>query len=222
MKQITCLLFCLYFLNSSAQTFDFSITSDTVYCNYQNETDHCYSYIINESSELLEIDIIRQAQFTAPDWASAMCADTVCYYASVDSIRVNVPAQSNIEFRPGFILLNDTTNQVAKVTYLIIDSNDPGSQLFYDTYAINTNAVTNTFDVNRNSQVLVYPNPVSDKIFIESELIIESIELINTEGRILGQWNSVNNLNLIHLQKGVFYLKIKTNSGWVLKQIIKL
>ncbi len=216
--------FLLFFglINCSAQTFSFSISTDTAYCNAQNNVNHCYSYIGNDNPELLEIDVIRLEQLSLENWGSAMCADTVCYYAIIDSIRINIAPNSNIEFRPGFILINDTTSEVAHVTYLIQDANDSTSQLFFDTYAINSENITSNNNLYIDEQILVYPNPTSNQLIIETELGINSIQLINVDGRILSEWKDLNNINLIDFQDGIYLLKINTELGVTFQRIVKI
>lgn len=216
--------FLLFFglINCSAQTFSFSISTDTTYCSAQNSINHCYSYIGNDNPELLEIDVIRLEQLSLENWGSAMCADTVCYYAIIDSIRINIAPNSNIEFRPGFILINDTTSEVAHVTYLIQDANDSTSQLFFDTYAINSENITSNNNLYIDEQILVYPNPTSNQLIIETELGINSIQLINVDGRILSEWKDLNNINLIDFQDGIYLLKINTELGVTFQRIVKI
>ncbi|MDF2437523.1 MAG: hypothetical protein K0Q95_1899 [Bacteroidota bacterium] len=65
----------------------------------------------------------------------------------------------------------------------------------------------------------VYPNPAKNIINIQLKAvdefhIIEHMELVNTQGRIVGQWKNVPTKYWIETSKypdGIYYLKIKTN-----------
>lgn len=72
-------------------------------------------------------------------------------------------------------------------------------------------------DIVSNNLIKVYPNPTSDKIYIElnNPIIIESIKLYDLQGRELKETiliNSTSEINLIGLQKGAYVLEIRTDN----------
>ena len=68
----------------------------------------------------------------------------------------------------------------------------------------------------------IYPNPVNDQLFIETESEINDIVVYDVYGRqqlaVSGQQSviSVDNLN-----SGVYFVKIVTNDGEVVKRFVK-
>lgn len=69
----------------------------------------------------------------------------------------------------------------------------------------------------------VYPNPATDIINIESENeIVKSIEIIDVNGKSI-PLNSINNqtIDISSLANGVYFLKIKSNTGEEVHKIIK-
>ncbi|KFF08858.1 T9SS type A sorting domain-containing protein [Chryseobacterium luteum] len=66
-----------------------------------------------------------------------------------------------------------------------------------------------TRDVAVNSQVSIYPNPASDKVFIRGEKVSE-VEIYSMDGRKQNVvFNNDQSVNVSHLTKGVYILKLK-------------
>jgi len=77
---------------------------------------------------------------------------------------------------------------------------------------------TNDFDT---SQIMVYPNPTSGILHIQSNLTIEKIEIYSLTGQLLKKEYSTSELNLSNLNKGVYLMKISPEKGTSLtKKII--
>ncbi len=70
----------------------------------------------------------------------------------------------------------------------------------------------------------IYPNPVSGKLNIEASELISSLELIDTNGRVL-ETSSVNSTNktidLTEFTDGIYYLKITQEKEISVKKIVK-
>ncbi len=97
-----------------------------------------------------------------------------------------------------------------------------------DTFFFNVNAIgTGIHDLGKiESQLAIYPNPVSDILQITStskELIIET-ELMDITGRkVLGEKvNAFSNyLSVSHLPSGVYLLRALSQRGWMTARVIK-
>ncbi len=85
--------------------------------------------------------------------------------------------------------------------------------------------VTPRLSVNNqlNETVSIYPNPVGNKIFIQSKNDIESVSIYSITGALVYQTNQLteNTIELITLKSGVYLVKIKSNKGIHFKKIIK-
>lgn len=80
----------------------------------------------------------------------------------------------------------------------------------------------NDFDIDKSLQV--YPNPTSNKIFIQIDegLTLNNITVFNSIGQRVLISNNINNeLDISKLSDGLLFLKIDTNIGTVVKRIIK-
>lgn len=80
------------------------------------------------------------------------------------------------------------------------------SKVFSDASVQNTLA---TRDVNINSKILIYPNPASEKVFIEGDKVSD-IEMYSMDGKKLNIiLNTDQSINVSHLPKGTYLLKLK-------------
>ena len=71
--------------------------------------------------------------------------------------------------------------------------------------------------------VTIYPNPVNDKLFIETEVEIEEVVVYDIYGRQQTTINGQQSLtiNVSNLSKGVYFVNVKTGVGNVVKKIVK-
>lgn len=89
-----------------------------------------------------------------------------------------------------------------------------------------TNHVALILDVNKNylntNNIILYPNPVLDKLNITSENIITSVEITDVYGKVF-YFNAINNtINIEQLNTGMYFLKKINNNNISLKKIIKI
>ena len=81
---------------------------------------------------------------------------------------------------------------------------------------------TNSLTINlSNNSPKVYPNPFNNIIRINYEYKIESIELYNTQGKLVYIFKATNSIDLSTLNKGTYYLKIHSEKEVYTKRIIK-
>ena len=72
----------------------------------------------------------------------------------------------------------------------------------------------------------IYPNPVNDKLYIETETEIKEVVVYDVYGRVQNFRNSKtqklrNSIDVTDLNSGVYFVKIVTSEGEVVKRIIK-
>ena len=75
-----------------------------------------------------------------------------------------------------------------------------------------------------DSKVEIYPNPVNDKLYIETQTQILTIEIYDVYGR-RQQLSSVSHqpsvIDVADLKSGIYFVKINTEKGNIVKRIIK-
>ena len=68
----------------------------------------------------------------------------------------------------------------------------------------------------------VYPNPVKDELIIANgKLPISNIQIFDATGRTVGAYRETTTINVSALSKGVYFVKIETTEGVVVKKIVK-
>lgn len=77
-----------------------------------------------------------------------------------------------------------------------------------------------TNDYNLKNKFIVYPNPAKQEINISSTQKIEKISVYNSLGQFLFE-SKTNQINIEKLEKGLYFLKIKTSSSEIVEKFIK-
>jgi hypothetical protein len=74
------------------------------------------------------------------------------------------------------------------------------------------------------SKLQLYPNPTQGLLMIEAESTINEVQVINLKGQSVQQLfpkQTKSSLNLHHLSKGVYLLRIRTEgSQWKSRKVI--
>lgn len=71
-----------------------------------------------------------------------------------------------------------------------------------------------------NSELIVYPNPAFQMLFIESEIKYSSIRLLNIEGKVINEIEFKTNLDISNLPKGFYIIEFHNNKAVQRKKII--
>jgi len=70
--------------------------------------------------------------------------------------------------------------------------------------------------------VNIYPNPTNGELKIESgELRIEDIVIYDVFGKMQKIEKSKNAIDISHLSTGIYFVKIRTEAGEVVKKVLK-
>ena len=78
----------------------------------------------------------------------------------------------------------------------------------------------------QTSSFNIYPNPVNDMLYIETETEIEEVSIFDVYGRNQNLRSSeTQNLSIsvdvANLNSGVYFVRIKTENGEVVKRFVK-
>ena len=77
-------------------------------------------------------------------------------------------------------------------------------------------------DVTQNEIIILYPNPINDIFFIESENFV-SINLYNVLGKEVVNQNATGKteIDIAYLPAGIYFVRITTNKGAVTRKVVK-
>lgn len=85
---------------------------------------------------------------------------------------------------------------------------------------VSTQGTLGTHDVRSSSELSVYPNPASEKVFIKGEKVSD-VEMYAADGRKMNiNMNSDQSVNISHLTKGTYLLKLKIKNEITTKKLI--
>lgn len=74
---------------------------------------------------------------------------------------------------------------------------------------------------NIGLQIALYPNPVNDMLYIETDVNIESISVYTIVGQHIQTWKNQKSINISGYTAGNYFVKITTANGSEVKQVIK-
>lgn len=114
-----------------------------------------------------------------------------------DKMRATASTYPTYDYRKGYGILNfsNALNAISTTTLGVGDIKKPSLKL--------------------------YPNPVKNIVNISTEEKIQTIELYDEIGRKVKDLPASNSQNIENLQKGVYYLKVKTEKGVQIEKLIK-
>src|SRR5690554_20161 len=107
------------------------------------------------------------------------------------------------------------------------DNSGPGDTLFVK---ITDSCVTSIAEHKFGDEFNIYPNPTSDELFIEYRSftnLVGTIKLLSMDGKLIEEHENVNfrmettRFDLRKQAKGVYFIKIETPEGVIVRKIVK-
>ncbi len=100
----------------------------------------------------------------------------------------------------------------ADPNYIIFNTPTPGS----------TNNILSILEVLNSNKIILYPNPTSNQLTINSELKINEITIIDIAGKsIKTPKPTTNTINVSNLSSGIYFIKLITDEGTITKKFVK-
>jgi hypothetical protein len=189
------------------------------------------TYVPGDSIPPLPKSIEITSPTASDSWKKGVQASIAYAYQNIDSVQILFSTDSMATWAN--LLTGDIALPVSNNPFLFTPANyfskpfgvlivkDKSSSVA-DTSAYfgleMANGLNEGFGLN---QVLIYPNPTSGIIKVESEqLNILQISVFDLQGRFILEAKG-NELNLETLSAGSYILKIESDAGFVLKRVIK-
>ncbi|WP_033960300.1 DUF7619 domain-containing protein [Psychroserpens jangbogonensis] len=162
------------------------------------------------------------------DYVARIKDDASNYYVEFIFENINLPFDG--ANNDGYIVFKIKTLD----TLALNDTFENDAEIYFDfNFPIITNneqttiATLSTEDFElANNSILLYPNPTIDKLTLESKQAIKHISIYDISGRLINEIAVIGlktelTISIEALSAGNYFLKIKTETGEVVKQIIK-
>ena len=129
-----------------------------------------------------------------------------------------VPSQES-DWRTDTVDLSSYSGQKVRLKFRAI--NAEGNNLYIDD--INMDYITNE-NVIESDNIIMYPNPATNKLTIHNDrFFIRNIEIIDVSSKLVKELTVDNNqvsVDISNLEKGVYFVKIKTEKSKIVKKLI--
>lgn len=96
------------------------------------------------------------------------------------------------------------------------------ASVFIDDFYYELNPSNVVIDDFNKRDFSLYPNPTKDFIYIFNNIAIDFFTLYSTSGMVLEKFVNKSYIDISNYQNGVYFLKIDTKQGSVIKKIIKI
>jgi hypothetical protein len=87
--------------------------------------------------------------------------------------------------------------------------------------AMKAPGATSYRSIKGDNQGLVYPSPVKDNLFINMNAKIHSLEIFNILGESVMIASAKSSINVSHLKKGVYFVRLNGENGSEIQKIVK-
>jgi Secretion system C-terminal sorting domain len=136
------------------------------------------------------------------------------YNYKTGAIIIDSSNSYNMDYR-GIGNLNNTTKY-------LVGGMHAGQQVSDSCFKLNFNTATTIQSLENKIQLALYPNPSQFFINIKTDLIIDALEIINTNGTTVFKCNNIcNKLNITTLAAGAYFVKINIGQQQILKPFLK-
>ncbi|UKB80490.1 T9SS type A sorting domain-containing protein [Chryseobacterium sp. MEBOG07] len=138
--------------------------------------------------------------------------NALCYEITVGSTQGAHDIAKYVVTTPSWFLDLDPAIQNVYWSVKSIDA----SKVYSDA---SVQSVLGTAEIKSDKQLVIYPNPVSDKVYIKGEKVSEA-EMYSMDGRKLNiTVNGDQSIDVSHLPKGVYLLKLKIKNEITTKKL---
>jgi hypothetical protein len=205
-------------VTSLGGTFDFQLNASSVGYGAPGDVIDVFGKIINTSNDGVKVKINRMTNnLPSPSWESSMCI-TVCLPTNQDTVSVIVAAGDTVDFSMHFFtdpsMLSADTGRV-KIRFHNMNGSQQNVDQWFRGVTRETTSFENIFD---NNNLLLYPNPTTELIFLEYDGQIGpiSIEIYDISGKLVKTTNSTI-ISFKDFPDGLYIIKLI--SGDFIKQV---
>ncbi|MDR0969065.1 MAG: Ig-like domain-containing protein, partial [Lentimicrobiaceae bacterium] len=151
---------------------------------------------IDLSETYAALAVGQTLQLEASVQPSNACNQTVAWHSSNTTVAT--------------VASNGKVTVVGNGTATITATTDDGGSTAFCTI----NATVSGIEDIANQGITIFPNPVKDELFIDSETAIQKVEIYSITGALLLEESNVNEkINVSALPQGLYVVKLYTNEG---------
>jgi hypothetical protein len=181
---------------------------------------YTYYYVYNPTGSIISTNVSSSGQITWTNLSSIGTTERLmslslpvgCYLIAIaDQYGQGI----NKGYGAGYVELLDKDN-----TRLFYNDGKFGSELLF---YVDVTSPAPVSDITASSNITVFPNPANDRITILSDNAeIQRVELYNIQGQLIkNQQLNDNTMNISDLSAGMYSVRIITEKGVAVKNIIK-
>ena len=121
------------------------------------------------------------------------------------------------------LMINTMNNMITKIIFLTFPIGDSSTCSFY--WSSKEIGISET--TKDNSSIKVYPNPTTGELTIDNgQLKINNVEIFDIYGKLLSFHHLITSsshhlINISHFPTGVYFVKIRTEAGEIVRKIVK-
>ncbi|MAB49094.1 MAG: hypothetical protein CMC05_10735 [Flavobacteriaceae bacterium] len=185
--------------------------------SYGTQGNH-YELVINNSITQITNNGGASGAFAAPSFTNVQDLDP-------NTVSLNLSADYKPTASSTYIIDNGDNSYYDVALFGNLDLS--GNTRFFNTtidlgaYEYNSTLGIDAISLNTNS-VKLYPNPVSDRLFIKSTELIEGISIYNIKGQLIKQTiETTNGIDVSVLPSGLYMIQIKTSNNTINQKFLK-
>jgi len=182
-------------------------------CSQNNIT----SLDLSQNTQLTELDCSFNALTSLNVSQNPLLTNFNCSYNNLSSLNMknlstNILTTFDATVNSNLVCIEVDDVNAATIAWTNIDA----------TASFGTSCLTGISNHVLNKDIRVYPNPVNSVIFIESEVLISSVEVWNLSGqRLIVKYEELQMIDISFLSKGIYMLHVLTEEGYAIKKLVK-
>lgn len=194
-----------------------NLTSNSALTKLRSNTNQLSSIDLSNNTSLTEL-YLHENQLTSLDVSqNSLLTDIRCHSNQLTDLNVANGNNSIVTTfyatdNPNLTCINVDDSTYSATNWTAIDSQSEFSEDCYGTASI-----SESFD---RVEVTMFPNPATSQLNIQTELEVMEVQITNLAGQVLLTSNNTQ-INIDHIQSGVYLVTTLTNKGATTQTLIK-
>lgn len=177
-----------------------------------NSTDGNATYDELTFTKRLKIESVTTISYTTKKKSELTLVFDTTFNGKIKFNGVNYTAKN------GIVVISNIADGEHKIT-----KGDTTNLYYIKSTFDEETTLTSKENLLNNTEVSIYPNPVTDKVNIKvsENSIIRKIRILSIDGRIVKTIENSPSIDVKNINSGIYILQIETNNNIISKKIIK-